>query len=271
MSIWYRCGEWFDGEIVLPLDDLGLFQGVCAVERLRTYGQRVFLLDEYLQRLQRSAATLSIDVSEAIVRLPDVIGELLQRNALSVDTGITLLVTPGDLQRRAPTVLAHLVPLDFARISRLQREGERLVLTSVVQPAAETVPRQVKHRSRIHYYLAAQQARRIDPAGTAVLLDADGSLTETASANLLLVQEGCIYGAPSERVLPGVTLSVVRQLAKAAGIPWREQPLSASMFEDADEILLTGTGPGIWFGNHRRGPIYQQLLEAFSAFTAAPA
>ncbi len=267
MSIWYRSGEWIDGEVALPVDDLGVFQGVIAVERLRTYSSRVFRLDDHLDRLRRTTSLLSIDAGPAIDAMPACIEELLRINAAPPDVGITLLITPGKLRDRTPTVIAHLAPLDLARLQRLQSEGEALVVTSVIQPPDESIPRAAKHRSRLHYYLAAEQARQIDPSATAVLVDTDGSLTETASANILLVRDGCIYSAPPHRVLPGVSLGVVRQLADEAGIAWRDQPLEPAMFAAADEILLTGTGAGIWFGNNRSGPIYRQLADAFRALT----
>ncbi|QDS90588.1 Branched-chain-amino-acid aminotransferase [Rosistilla ulvae] len=269
MSIWYRNGQWGEGEIALPVDDVGVFQGVIAVERLRTYSGRWFRLDDHLDRLRQSTSLLSIDAAQGIDGLSASMADLLHRNGAPLVTGGTVLITPGTLRGRTPTVIAHLTPLDLARIERLQKEGELLVLSSVVQPSANSVPRRVKHRSRLHYYLAAQQVRRVDPAATAVLIDDDGSVTETASANILLVQDGSIYSAPPDRVLPGVSLGVVRQLANEAGIPWIEQPLQASMFDRADEILLTGTGAGIWFGNNRKGPVYRQLSEAFHASTAS--
>lgn len=267
MSVWYHSGDWIDGPVVLPVDDLGVFQGAMAVERMRTYSGHVFRIGDHLRRLQRSIQWMSIDPRPTLDSLSDRIADLLTRNAVAEDTGITALVSPGTLQHHRPTVVVHLAALDLARIERLQTEGERLMISEIRQPADAAIPRELKHRSRIHYYLAAQQVRQTDPLATAILRDDDGSLTETASANLLLVRDGVLFAAPQNRVLPGISLSVVRQLAAANGIPWCEKPLTTTMFDQADEILLTGTGAGIWFGNDRRGPIYQQLAQAFCDLT----
>ena len=262
-SVWYQSGDWLDGPLVLSLEDRGLFQGAIAIERLRTFNHQIFCLSEHLTRFARSTTALALDAGEALSAMPDVLAELLRRNGEPADVGIVILATPGLPGSKQPTIIAHLASLDLDRFVRLQNEGERLVITSVQQPSAASIPRAVKHRSRLHYYLANQQARNVDPSAVAVLVDADGTITETASANILLVADGVLHSPPPETILPGVTLGVVRQIAESLKIPWREQPLSPQQFYDADEILLTGTGPGVWFANGRRGPIFEAVRAAY--------
>ena len=45
----------------------------------------------------------------------------------------------------------------------------------------------MKHRSRMHFYLADKDARLLDPQAMALLLDLDGFVTETNGANFLMV------------------------------------------------------------------------------------
>ncbi|MEZ6090179.1 MAG: aminotransferase class IV [Pirellulaceae bacterium] len=191
--VWYHSGQWLDGPMVLSLEDRGLFQGAVVVERLRTFDKRIFCLTEHLNRFRCSTAALSIDIEGIASSMPEILNELLRRNGTPPDIGIVLLATPGTPGAEAATIIAHLSMLDLDRYDRMRREGERLVITSVRQPSAESIPRSVKHRSRLHYYLANQRAKDVDPSAVAVLVDDDGTITETASANILLVSEGVVH------------------------------------------------------------------------------
>lgn len=267
MPIWYLNGQWVDQPITLAIEDAGVFQAVIAVERLRTYGGKIFAFADHWKRLHQSAAAMGIDASTAIDALGQCLDQLIQRNEPSGDVSITVLVTPGPLGANSPTVMAYQTALDQAHIERLQRDGQKLVAVKIQLPPPESVPRSIKTRSRLHYHLAQQQAAAKDPGATAVLIDQDGTLTETASANVLLVLDGVIYSPPRDRVLPGVTLGIVRRLADQLQIPWREQPLPVAMLAQADEILLTGTGAGLWHAGGRRGAVGEQLFAAFSQLT----
>ena len=59
---------------------------------------------------------------------------------------------------------------------------------------------------------AQQEAQRSDPHASALLLDHNGHLTETAAANFLIVQKGTVLSPPTGTVLQGVSLKVVREL-----------------------------------------------------------
>ena len=56
----------------------------------------------------------------------------------------------------------------------------------VEQTSPRSLPRDLKCRSRMHYYLADLHAHRTDPAARAVLLDSDGTILEATTANILI-------------------------------------------------------------------------------------
>ncbi|MEX0824947.1 MAG: aminotransferase class IV [Pirellulaceae bacterium] len=264
-------GEWLPHhELHVAVDDLGFTQGVTAVERMRTYGGRVFQVSRHLQRFASTVTALQITGLPDQPTQQEIVDELLRRNRRWLneqrEAGIVLFATPGRLDRPAlrpqhqaglsseatesntahPTLVAYLSPLPLALIAHRIRCGQPLALTNVVQPSVQTWPRHLKVRSRLHYFLADRQATAIDPDALGILLDEDRTVTETSVANLAVVHSGRIFSPPADRVLPGVTQAVAEEVASELKIGWEKRPLSIREMQDADEVLLFGTTTGIW-------------------------
>ena len=72
--------------------------------------------------------------------------------------------------------------------------GETLVVPDARQVPAECWPAELKCRSRMHYYLAERRAAEISPGIRALLVDAEGFVTETSTSNLLVyrAEEGLV-------------------------------------------------------------------------------
>lgn len=279
--IGYLSGAWMPStEMRISVADLGFRQAVTVVERLRTYGGRVFQPAAHFDRWQRSLTELGIVGLPPADTLAELVAELFTRNErlidLDGDLGITMFATPGARISGPATLGLHLNRLDHERIDRRRRSGQPLLITGVAQPPPASWPRSIKVRCRLHYFRADCEAQQSSHDAAGILLDQDGSLTETSVANLAMIRDGVVISPPADRVLPGVTQQVIESLAAKAGIVWQKQPVLASEFIDADEIVLMGTDTGIWFGSKvgeqaissgQPGPIYQRLRNDFDALT----
>jgi len=267
--------------IGVSANDIGFRQGVVAVERLRTYHGRPAHFDRHLVRWRRTLDFLGIAVSTDSAEINDRITELIRRNRswcdAAGDFGITMVATPGEATR--PTEMMHLNPLDHAQIARRQSVGQPLVITGVCQPPMQSWPRDIKVRCRLHYYQADRIARQLMSDGLGVLVDADGSVTETSVANLAIVINNEIWSPPPSHVLPGVTQEWVEQLASDLAFSWGYRPIYPAELRQADEVWLMGTDGGLWFadrvdgvpvGDGTGGRVYRKLLAAFESDAAGP-
>jgi len=274
-------GSWLPHhQLSIGVEDMGFHQGVVAVERLRTYHGSIFATPQHLDRWKETTERLAIDALPSRSEVMQRLRELLQRNEAWIhphgDVGITMVATPGAFGGTA-TFLLHLNPLDHKRIEHHRRHGQGLVITDVVQPDCASWPRAIKTRARIHYYLADRQAREAEPDAVGVLLDQDGSVTETSIANLAIVESGLILSPPADRVLGGITQHVIETLAAKDSLRWKKQAVSTDQLMGADEVLLMGTDGGIWFarsvngnpiGRGKPGPVFDQLRQRFDAMVA---
>lgn len=93
-------------------------------------------------------------------------------------------------------------------------------------------------------YLGPMLARKRAIAAGAddvVLLDEDGDIAEGPIANAFCVIANELWTPPLGRILPGITRDTVLTLAREFGISVREERVSRTAFQDADEAFLSGT------------------------------
>ncbi len=239
-------------QAALPIWDAGLVQGATVTEQARTFHKRPYRLGARLDRLFRSLDSARIDVGLSKDDFAAITEELVAHNAALLDGGAELgviqFVTAGEYRtyattavRSGPTVCVHTFPLPFSLWAKRMQEGARLITPSVRQVPPQCWPPQMKCRSRMHYYLADQEARLIDPEASALLLDLDGHITETNAANFLIVERGTIVSPPARYILPGHSRAVVMELAAHLGVPFVERDLSVEDALSADEAFLTST------------------------------
>ena len=126
----------------------------------------------------------------------------------------------------------------------------------------------------MHYYLADRQAAARDPHARALLLDGEGFVTEASTANVLIYRAGeGLSWPPTKKVLPGISLAVVAELAERLGVPGSERDLTSEQVASADEVFLSSTpfcllpvtrlnGRAIGLG--RPGALFGRLMAAWN-------
>ncbi len=276
----YLNGAWLSAsELAIPVGDLGFVLGVTVVERLRTFNARPFRVDEHLSRLRRSieivgwdAAALIAEVRDAIAAFADINAELV---AAGDDWNIAALITPGATADAArPTVCIHGGPIPFAAWAHKFETGVEVCITDIRQTPANCWPPELKCRSRMHYYLADQEAARRRPGARALLLDQRGFLGEASTANVIAYFKDRGLVTPRlDGVLPGISQQFLFEIADELGIPHREADILPAELAAADEAFLTSTSiciqpvvrqDGKPIADGQPGPTYRQLLNAWS-------
>lgn len=277
----YWNGEWInEADLAIPVADPGFAMGVTITERLRTFGGQVWRQAEHVARLRRSAEIIRIGPAIAD-ELDAAITEFINRHEpLRVaasgeaedDWAVVVFATPGI--GGEPTRCVHGFPLPFASWSNQFVEGVRLWLSDHRQTPSNCWPTELKCRSRLHYYLADRQAHSHDPSARAILLDQDGFVGEATTANVVIYNHGEGIVSPRlARVLPGISVGVLRELAMSEGIPFVERDITPDELRAADEVWLTSTSTcllpavrcnGTAIGTGKPGPGYARLLAAWN-------
>jgi branched-chain amino acid aminotransferase len=272
-------------QATLALNDAGFVFGATVTDLCRTFRHRLYRWPEHLARFRRSCASAYLDLPLDDLAITQKAEELVAHNAALLDANsdlaLVLFATPGPIgyylgQTTAageqPTFGMHTFPLPFARYRPWIEHGIALATPSVRAVPAVCVDPHVKQRSRMHWWLAEQEVRRTHPGAQPLLLDLEGNVTETASANFLLVRDGMLISPPHDSILEGISLGVVSELAARLGVQVASRPISLDECYGADEALLTCTTyciASVRQINERAlawpGPMLRRLLEAWNA------
>ncbi len=264
--------------LALSVDDLGFVQGACVSERLRTFRGTLFRLDEHLERLTNSLKILEISLEQPLSRIGEIAQQLVAHNGSSLlegdDLGLSLFVTPGVPSIPRATIGMYTYPLPFGQWSSHYTQGQALTETGIRQVPPSCWPPALKCRSRMHYYLADQRADKLDRGSRAILLDQEGCVSEASTANIVMYQEGHGFVSPPQhKILPGVSLSVLTELASHLEIPMHYRDFRLEDLAAAGEIMLCSTSPCVWpvtrlNGQPTRGsrerPVFHRLLAAWN-------
>jgi D-alanine transaminase len=200
-------------------------------------------LERHLDRLARSLAALDIAPPMPRRALESVLHETLRRNRLA-DALLYVQVTRGTAPRN------HLFPrrarpslVVTVRRPAFPGEREREQGVGVItQPDLRWGRCDIKSISLLPNVLARQSAAAAG-CREAWLIDAEGLVTEGSASNAYIVDAaGRLITHPlNERILGGVTRSVVLELARRDGIEVVEQPFALSEAYAAREAALSST------------------------------
>ncbi len=164
----YHNGDWIpNAELRVGVDDLGFLLGATVTERLRTFRGEVFRLDEHMRRLRRSLEIIGLDADVITNQVAAAVPEFLSRNgeriAVEDDWSIVAFVTPGVAGAGGPTVCVHGYPLPFELWAEQFESGVSVVVSDVRQIPPNSLPPELKCRSRMHFYLADRRAAQQQP------------------------------------------------------------------------------------------------------------
>ena len=248
---------WMDGELVDWADATvhvgvhGLHYGSGVFEGIRCYetpdGPAVFRLTEHLERLERSARLLYMELPFTTAHLVEATLELLRVNGLPASYvrpvafyGYgTLGVPPGE----NPVVVAILSwPWGTYLGPESLEKGISAKIASWRRVGPNTIPHAVKATGvYLNSMLAVLEASR---AGydEAILLTEDGYVADGSGENIFIVKGNVILTPGlSASILAGITRETIIDLAGALGYEVREEPLIRTDLYGADEVFMTGT------------------------------
>jgi len=265
------------GEATISVFDHGLLYGDGVFEGLRSYGGRVFRLDQHLKRLGESARAIRLQLPMSHEEFVAATYDTLKANKI-IDGYIRLVVTRGvgtlglsPTRTECPSVFIIADQIELYP-KELYEKGMAIISCSVIRNHPNAISPRIKSLNYLNNILAKIEA--LD-AGVyeALMYNHQGYVAECTGDNIFLVREGRVQTPPmTAGVLEGITRNAVIELIARRELPFRDMELTRQDVYIADECFLTGTAAevipvtkidGRLIGTGQPGPVTRQLIADF--------
>ena len=283
--MWIYLNDRFvrEEEAVVSVFDHGFLYGDGVYETIRSYGSRIFMQDQHLARLRRSADAIGLTIPIPEHGWPALLHEAMTRNDVGHERTdaylrITISRGAGDIGLDpalcpAPTVVIMTKPLHPPPPEQY-RTGVNLIVARTRRNLPSALSPQIKATNFLNNILAKREAIAAG-AFDSILLNWESHLTECTVSNLFFVQAGRLCTpALACGLLDGITRDIVLSLAQEAQIPVDEGHFGIEAIHEADECFLTNTSievmpvtmvDGHPVGSGTPGPLTHQLHMYFVA------
>jgi branched-chain amino acid aminotransferase len=237
-----------------------------------------------MARLYSTLRYLAIDPGMDASAMQDLALEVLERNLpllgedgeyriiLRVTRGLNPSSFPVVRTWNAPTILICTTPVAYASFAARYGTGMPVITPSVRRTPPQCLDPRAKTHERLNLILGHLEVAQVDPSAIPLLLDLQGNITESASANVFFVSGGEVWTPSARMVLGGITRETVIELAQGLGIPVCEREITLFDAYNAQEAFLTSTSYSIMpvsqingrpVGEEIPGPVTRALTQAF--------
>lgn len=244
-SIVFLNGDFLNvKECSVNLYSQSLHYGNAVFEGIKSYstenGANIFMGLEHFQRLRYSAERMSLKLKMSPEEMLDATYELLDRNGFSDAYIRPLVYTGADMSLKS----SDEVNLYICAWEWPPYLGEKL-LRVTLSPFQRPNPNSSFVDAKIagHYVNSILAVNEAKSRGydEALLLDMKGNVAEGPGANVFIEKDGRLFTPRKENILPGITRSVIIELALSNQIEVFEKDITPDELKSADSAFFTGT------------------------------
>jgi branched-chain amino acid aminotransferase len=280
---------FFRGEFV-PLRDAninvmthGFNYGTAVFEGIRAYWnaeeEQLFALEliAHYQRIHASAGLLMMEVRHSPEELAEITVELLRRNGLREDVYLRPIVYKSSetIGVRLHNLDADITIFGVPFGQYIDTEGGiRAQVSSWRRTDDNAIPARGKITGAYVNGALAKSEAQLNGFDEAIVLTADGHVSEGSAENLFIVKDGVLLTPPvTDNILEGITRRRLMSIARDdLGVEVLERSLDRTELYTADEVFLCGTGAQISpvieidrrsIGTGRPGPVTKDLSRTY--------
>jgi branched-chain amino acid aminotransferase len=233
-------------QAVVSVFDHGFLYGDGVYETMRVYDDVIFMVDEHLARLRRSASMTGLTVPRDNDQIKGLIYDTLGANSLknayvrlTLSRGYGPLGLDPDLCSEPTFVIITEHMTDYPK--EFYRDGIRIIIARTRRNPAEAINPQIKSLNFLNNILAKIEAKR-EGAYEAVMLNVSGHVAEGTVSNVFFYSDDVLC-TPSVDcgILDGITRRLVLDIAVREGFTVSEGRFTLDDIHRASEVFMTNT------------------------------
>ena len=231
------------GQAKISVFDHGFLYGFGLFETMRAYAGRLFLLEQHLNRLTKSAELLGLPIDTK--ELGEAARDTLNANGLR-EARVRITVSAGEAKvppetgRKCKPTLMITAEYYQPHPEETYRKGFHATISTIRRNSQSPLSR-LKSANYLESLFSKEQARSRG-VQEAILLNEKGFLAEASMSNIFLASDGTLITPDDDSgILPGITRDTVMELAKEMGIKVCTERISLDELFGADEVFLTNS------------------------------
>lgn len=228
----------------VPMDDHMVHRGDGIFEAFKSKDRKVYLLDEHLARLARSADAISMKLPYSLDEIKKIILETLKISGKS-ETLVRLFVSrgPGGFTTNPYETVGSQLYVMITELKSLAAEKYQVGVKANYSkiPVKEPWMAQVKSCNYLPNVMMKKEA--LDTGFDFTIgVDSSGNIAEGSTENLAIVDKNGVLTHPEfNSILRGTTMLRAFELAKENGIKIQSAGFTKEALGSAREIMMAGT------------------------------
>lgn len=233
-------------EAVVSVYDHGFLYGDGVYETMRAYDGVVFMMDEHIERLRRSAEMIRLLLPKDCDGIKKAVYETMIANKrtnayirLTVSRGYGPIGLDPDLCRKATFVVVAEEMKGYP--ASMYKNGIKIIIAGTRRNLREAINPQIKSLNFLNNILAKIEAKDAG-AYEAIMLNSKEYIAEGTISNIFFVKDNVVCTPSVEcGILDGITRKIILDLAVREGFRVREGKFKTGDLYAASEAFITNT------------------------------
>jgi len=276
-GIAYMDGQYLPmREAKLSVLDYGFLHSDATYDVVHVWKGAFFRLSDHLDRFTRGMAALHMSIPYGKAEMSEILHNCVALSGLE-NAYVEFICTRGtspdfsrDPRDAENRFIAFAIPFGSVANKEQMESGLHMAVTDILRIPPASVDPTVKNYHWLDMVKALYAAYERG-ADTAVLIDADGHVSEGPGFNIFAVRNG-IVTTPGLGVLLGITRQTIFDICARMGMQCRAQPVAIEDLKQADEVFVTSTAGGVMpvsrideqpIGSGGVGRISQRIMDMY--------
>ncbi|MBN1905493.1 MAG: aminodeoxychorismate synthase component I [Deltaproteobacteria bacterium] len=240
----YEPMAWINGTVkplsagAVKLTDFGLQYGYGFFETIRVNSGRISYLEDHIERF-RNTWKIMFEHPFPDITWDEIIRQVISANCLEKSVAaVKIIATYGD--RDIPPYNHGLIVTARPYIHRLEGKAEKGLRLGIYPKHRQSPLADHKTLNYLYYYMAGKWAKE-NSFDEALILNPDNSLSETNTANILIIRDRKIIRPVSQHVLRGIMEKNICKFLEAGGYHIEERLISPDDLSNSDSLMITNS------------------------------
>lgn len=226
--------------------DHGFLYGDGIYETLRAYKGTVFMLDEHMERLFRSASMIGLEINKTPGAIAKAVYETIKANKHK-EAYVRITVSRGEGPigldpALCPVPTFIIMSKEFGGYpARYYQKGVNVAVVNTRRNYNRSLDPSIKSLNFLNNILAKTEAKDRG-AYEAIMLNYRGYVAEGTISNVFFVKDGVLCTpATGVGILDGITRRIILEIAVGSGIETREGRFRREDMYNAQEMFISNT------------------------------